>query len=151
MSMVWSILSLRRLSFEDRGQHICGRGGIGRRARFRSVWANPPWRFESSRPHQLTNDWLINDGNVIYGPFCIFGICNVALITLAKSGTVVLFNEGIKGRPVSLLPESYIVLVPKSSIVPTLSGPSNSADIEMNLVVGVHGPVRTTYIVVDDQ
>ncbi|RRJ67303.1 lactate utilization protein C [Paenibacillus oralis] len=96
-------------------------------------------------------------------------------ITLAESGTIVLFNEGIKGRPVSLLPESYIALVPKSSIVPRLtqavktihernlkgeeipacvnfiSGPSNSADIEMNLVVGVHGPVRTTYIVIDDQ
>ncbi|MGG0237304.1 lactate utilization protein C [Bacillus sp. AFS018417] len=96
-------------------------------------------------------------------------------ITLAESGTVVLFNEGIKGRPVSLLPESYIAIVPKSTIVPRLtqatkmihnqnmkgekipsclnfiSGPSNSADIEMNLVVGVHGPIRTAYIIVDDQ
>ena len=96
-------------------------------------------------------------------------------ITLAESGTVVLYNDGKKGRPVSLLPESYIAIVPKSTIVPRLtqavkaiheqnengeklapcfnfiSGPSNSADIEMNLVVGVHGPVRTTYIIVDDQ
>lgn len=96
-------------------------------------------------------------------------------ITLAESGTVVLFNDGAKGRPVSLLPESYIAIVPKSTIVPRLtqatkkihnqyaaggklppcfnfiSGPSNSADIEMNLVVGVHGPIRTAYIIVDDQ
>ncbi|MGG2094602.1 lactate utilization protein C [Bacillus sp. S13(2024)] len=96
-------------------------------------------------------------------------------ITLAESGTVVLFNEGTRGRPVSLLPESYIAIVPKSTIVPRLtqatkmihsknmedgeipaclnfiSGPSNSADIEMNLVVGVHGPIRTAYIIVDDQ
>jgi len=96
-------------------------------------------------------------------------------ITLAESGTIVLFNEGVKGRPVSLLPESYIAIIPKSTIVPRLtqavkaihelnlkgekfpaslnfvSGPSNSADIEMNLVVGVHGPVRTTYIIVEDQ
>ncbi|NWK68925.1 lactate utilization protein C [Bacillus paramycoides] len=96
-------------------------------------------------------------------------------ITLAESGTVVLFNDGLKGRHVSLLPESYIAIVPKSTIVPRLtqatklihdqskaeenlpacvnfvSGPSNSADIEMNLVVGVHGPIRTAYIIVDDQ
>lgn len=96
-------------------------------------------------------------------------------IALAESGTVVLFNDGIKGRPVSLLPESYIAIIPKSTIVPRLtqamktihelndrgeqiapclnfiSGPSNSADIEMNLVVGVHGPIRTTYIIVDDK
>ncbi|WP_102693917.1 LutC/YkgG family protein [Rummeliibacillus pycnus] len=96
-------------------------------------------------------------------------------ITLAESGTVVLFNEGLKGRPVSLLPESYIAVIPKSTIFPRLtqatkaiheralkgeeipacvnfiSGPSNSADIEMNLVVGVHGPVRATYIIVEDQ
>lgn len=96
-------------------------------------------------------------------------------ITLAESGTVVLFNDGEKGRHVSLLPESYIAIVPKSTLVPRLtqatnmihhqnmkgatipscvnfiSGPSNSADIEMNLVVGVHGPIRTAYIIVDDQ
>ncbi|MBO1623861.1 LutC/YkgG family protein [Bacillus arachidis] len=96
-------------------------------------------------------------------------------IALAESGTVVLFNDGLKGRHVSLLPESYIAIVPKSTIVPRLtqatkvihdqnkagdklpaclnfvSGPSNSADIEMNLVVGVHGPIRTAYIIVDDQ
>lgn len=96
-------------------------------------------------------------------------------IALAESGTVVLFNDGLKGRPVSLLPESYIAIIPKSTIVPRLtqamktihelndrgeqlapclnfiSGPSNSADIEMNLVVGVHGPIRTTYIIVDDK
>ncbi|KAA0764620.1 lactate utilization protein C [Bacillus sp. SH5-2] len=96
-------------------------------------------------------------------------------MTLAESGTVVLFNDGLKGRHVSLLPESYIAIVPKSTIVPRLtqatklihdqnisgenlpacvnfvSGPSNSADIEMNLVVGVHGPIRTAYIIVDDQ
>lgn len=95
-------------------------------------------------------------------------------ITLAESATVTLFNDRNHGRSISLLPESYIAIIPRSTIVPRLtqaaeqihaqnvagdrptscvsfvSGPSNSADIEMNLIVGVHGPVRATYIVVDD-
>ncbi|GAA0604695.1 lactate utilization protein LutC [Virgibacillus siamensis] len=95
-------------------------------------------------------------------------------ITLAESGTVTLFNNKHNGRSISLMPRAYIAIIPKSTIVPRMTqatqqidaenakgndvsscvsfvtGPSNSADIEMNLIVGVHGPVEVTYIVVDD-
>jgi L-lactate dehydrogenase complex protein LldG len=98
----------------------------------------------------------------------------ISEITLAESGTVVLFSDENKGRTVSFLPATYIALIPKSSIVPRMtqaakkmqeihqkggkipscinfiSGPSNSADIELNLVVGVHGPVKASYIIIDD-
>lgn len=113
------------------------------------------------------------DNNVALVESADIGItfCDLAL---AESGTVVLFSNEQQGRSVSLLPTTYIALVPKSLIVPRMSqatrkihqrmsdgefpatcvnfisGPSNSADIEMNLVVGVHGPIRTTYVIVSD-
>lgn len=94
--------------------------------------------------------------------------------TLAESGTVVLYSAKERGRTVGFLPEALVVLVPISTLVPRLtqatekirekylktghmpslvnfiSGPSNSADIELNLVVGVHGPAKATYIVIND-
>ncbi|WP_099159733.1 LutC/YkgG family protein [Virgibacillus ndiopensis] len=96
-------------------------------------------------------------------------------ITLAESATVVHFNDREKARSISLLPTTYIAIIPKSTIVPRftqaaqeidkriaagetiascvnfISGPSNSADIEYNLVVGVHGPVKVSYIVLLDR
>jgi len=99
----------------------------------------------------------------------------ISEITLAESGTAVLFSSKDKGRSVSFLPENSIILIPKSTIVPRMTqaarlisekirkgeqiascinfitGPSNSADIEMIPVIGVHGPIQATYIVIEDQ
>lgn len=95
--------------------------------------------------------------------------------SLAESGTVVQFNDKDIARSVSLLPTAYVAIVPKSTIVPRMtqatqaihkvveqgdklptcinfiSGPSNSADIEMNIVIGVHGPVEAVHIIVTDR
>ncbi|WP_188632916.1 LutC/YkgG family protein [Lentibacillus kapialis] len=94
--------------------------------------------------------------------------------SLAESGTITQFNGRNIARSVSLLPTTYAAIVPKSTIVPRMTqatatihkhvddgedispyinfitGPSNSADIEMNMVVGVHGPVKAVHIVVLD-
>lgn len=91
-------------------------------------------------------------------------------ITLAESATLVLMNNASNGRSVSLLPEIHISLIEESTLVPRLTnatkkisqqielgesvsscvsfitGPSNSADIEMKLIVGVHGPVHVIYV-----
>lgn len=95
-------------------------------------------------------------------------------VSLAESGTVTQFNDRDNARSVSLLPITYVAIVPKTTIVARMtqanarihkevsegedispyinfiSGPSNSADIEMNIVTGVHGPVKAVHIVVTD-
>lgn len=118
-------------------------------------------------------DYIKGQENISFAERSDIGI-TFSDITLAESGTVTLFNNQNNGRSISLLPKYYIAIIPKSTIVPRMTqatnqihqvtksgqqisscisfitGPSNSADIEMNLIVGVHGPIKATYIVVDD-
>ncbi|EOT46576.1 MULTISPECIES: LutC/YkgG family protein [Enterococcus] len=93
---------------------------------------------------------------------------------LAESGTVVVETSPGQGRSIHFLPKHYIAIVPKSCLVSRMtkvtdiyakkiahgeaigsaihfiSGPSNSGDIEMVLVEGVHGPLSVTYLVIED-
>lgn len=124
-------------------------------------WQNYEWNYMEAKE------------NIVKAEKANIGI-TISEITLAESGTVVLFTDKNKGRSVSFLPAAYIALIPKSSLVPRLTqaavkireihqktgqvascinfitGPSNSADIELKLVVGVHGPVKAHYIVIND-
>ncbi|MGI9048169.1 MAG: LutC/YkgG family protein [Rubrobacteraceae bacterium] len=79
---------------------------------------------------------------------------------IAETGSLVLTGGPGKGRTVTLLPPTYVALVPVERILRTVpeaieryagqeeipanlcfhTGPSRSGDIEMSLAIGVHGP-----------
>lgn len=93
---------------------------------------------------------------------------------LAESGTLTVATTRGQGRAFHFLPTHYLSIVPRSHVVPRsyqamqayrqalqngtlqtsninfISGPSNSGDIEMVLIVGVHGPLTVSYVVIDD-
>lgn len=89
---------------------------------------------------------------------------------LAESATIVVESEAGQGRSLHFLPTHYISVIPLSRMVPRstqaatwldenkkpgstlhfISGPSNSGDIEMQLVVGLHGPLEINYVIVKE-
>ncbi len=90
---------------------------------------------------------------------------------LAETGTLMMLSSPTTHAATSLLPETHIALVPASRIVRCIedawdllraeratlprqvafvSGPSRTADIEMTLVLGIHGPYRVHIIVLGD-
>ncbi len=94
----------------------------------------------------------------------------MAEMGLAESGTVILFSYKGSGRSVSLLATYSITVVKAQDLRPRLtqgmallekmdtllpssvnfvSGASCTADIELEHVKGVHGPLKIVYVVVD--
>jgi L-lactate utilization protein LutC len=91
-----------------------------------------------------------------------------ALCGIAETGSVVLVSGAGETLKASLLPEIHIALLKISQLVPTVptamckpevikaastvlvSGPSRTADIEMTLTIGVHGPGELHVLLIDD-
>ncbi len=84
---------------------------------------------------------------------------------IADTGTLVLLSDSNKPRLVSALPPVHIAILERTNIVPDIhslflqisdvcscisfiTGPSRTADIELNLTLGVHGPGKVAVIIV---
>lgn len=90
---------------------------------------------------------------------------------IAETGSIVLYNRGAAGRSVSLLPTRSASILQAKDIVPritqvfaqldtrvnqyscinVITGPSRSADIEMDLSIGVHGPGQLVVFLVENE
>ena len=131
--------------------------------------------FHNSEPNLQVHIWddSIGKENIRIAEQADIGI-TFSDITLAETATVTIFNNKDNGHSIAIMPKDYIAIIPTSTVVPRftqaashihkriangeqietcvsfITGPSNSADIEMVRVVGVHGPVRATYILVDE-
>ena len=89
---------------------------------------------------------------------------------IALSGTLVINSSPQRGRAVSLLPPRHLTFIEASklrdnlfevleeltslgippSAIEMISGPSRTSDIEMDLSIGVHGPIEVYVVVIDD-
>ena len=84
---------------------------------------------------------------------------SIATWAIAETGSLVLEHGPGQGRSVTLLPPTYVAILPVDRVLRTVpeaiqkysggtlpanvcfhTGPSRSGDIEMSLVVGMHGP-----------
>jgi L-lactate dehydrogenase complex protein LldG len=112
------------------------------------------------------------DGEVAPGADEIFAFdvgISTAQAAIAETGTLVLDSARERNRLVSLVPPVHIAIVDASSIFQTLgealafihqdgsispavtfiTGPSRTADIELTLAIGVHGP-QQLYVIVNE-
>lgn len=90
---------------------------------------------------------------------------------IVQSGSLVLRSQDRRGRAVSLVPPRHLAFLAASRIrdelgqvmeelltdgpppaaVEIISGPSRTSDIEMDLSIGVHGPIEVYLVIMTDQ
>jgi L-lactate dehydrogenase complex protein LldG len=94
------------------------------------------------------------------------GVTNVDF-AVAETGTLVVRASPAHGRALSLVPPIHVAVVEQANLlqdlvdlfqsltsqglgsaVSLITGPSKTSDIEMNLVVGVHGPMKVQVFLV---
>ncbi|HEY3039630.1 MAG TPA: lactate utilization protein [Pyrinomonadaceae bacterium] len=124
---------------------------------------------------RLLSQTTVNVDEVVSSPGAaeLFGYdigISTAQAAIAETGTLVLESESEKHRLVSLVPPVHIAIVEAGSICLTLgealarlqgsearelsatitfiTGPSRTADIELTLAIGVHGP-QELYVIVN--
>ena len=121
------------------------------------------WRPELSCREENIKNASESDLAIVFGDYL-----------LAESGSVSVESRPGQGRSLHFLPSRYLAIVPLSRLLPRstqlahiydqkarqsetigsainlISGPSNSGDIEMILVVGVHGPLEVSYLIIKD-
>lgn len=141
--------------------------------RVRSLTANKSvlcWNFENL-PYNLQN--FFENRPVLFGKDTLeqqamaeVGVTGVDA-AIAETGSIILFSWKGKPRTASLLPFEHVAIckpenifyklsdffkhnkkrLPEFSNVSIISGPSRTADIEMQLTLGVHGPGKMTVVI----
>lgn len=103
---------------------------------------------------------------------CAWSVAGVttALFAVAETGSIALNASAQNGRIVSLLPPLHVAILPTSRLLATVgdyfkmvavmdhlpaalnlvTGPSRTADIEMELSIGVHGPASLHVVLYHD-
>ncbi len=137
----------KKENLKDRINHIIRQSGDG------SVCC---WNTELLKSLELADESEIANADI--------GITE-ADFAIADTGTLVLLSDSNKPRLVSALPPVHIAILDRTNIVPDIhslflritdscscisfiTGPSRTADIELNLTLGVHGPGKVSVVIV---